>query len=79
MRLQYPTINNTKVIQTEMKHRNNGNNGLVMIQMDLKISTEHFTQTQKNMTSSKHLMEPSPKLIIYSVIKQVSTDTKKLE
>ena len=38
-----------------------------MTQMDLTI--EHFTQTQNNITSSQHLMEPSLKLTTYSVNK----------
>ena len=51
----------------------------VMNQMDQQVSTEHFTQTQKDIPSSQHLLEPSPKLTTYSATKQVSTDTKKIE
>jgi hypothetical protein len=38
-------------------------------------STKHFTQTQNNASFSQHLMELSPKLITYSITRQVSTDT----
>ena len=33
----------------------------VMIQMDLTDICKHFIQTQKNIPSSQHFMEPSPK------------------
>ena len=42
------------------------------------MSTKHSTKPQKNIPSSKHLMEPSLKLTPYSVTKQNSTDTKKI-
>ena len=40
---------------------------------------EHFTQTQKNIPSSYHLMELSPKLVTNLDTEQVSTDTRKFE
>lgn len=43
------------------------------------IFTEHFTHTRKNIPSSVHLTELSPKLTIYSDIKQVSADTRELK
>ena len=52
----------------------------VMTQMDLiDISSEHFTQTQKNIPSSQHFMEPSPKSTIYSATKQAFMDTRKFK
>jgi hypothetical protein len=33
-----------------------------MKQMDLEISAEHFISKQKDITTSQHLMVPSPKL-----------------
>lgn len=64
-----------QAIQTKIKQRNiranrckepNGPN----------ISTEYFTQIQKKIPSSQHLIKHSLKFTIYSVKKQVSTDTK---
>ena len=37
-----------------------------------------YLKTQKNIPSSDHLMEPSLKLITYSITKQTSIDTKNL-
>ena len=69
---------NGQDIETETKQSNNEisscyeSNGL-------NISTEHFQQTQKNILSSQHCMEPFPKLTTYLDTKQVSTDTGKLK
>ena len=44
-----------------------------------QISTEHFSQTQKNRLSSQHLMDPSPKFTIYLNTKQASKQIQKFE
>ena len=49
----------------------------IMNQMVLEDIYETFSTNKKNIPSSQHLMETSPKLSIYSVTKQASTDTRK--
>ena len=64
MRPQHPTLTNGQVIETKAKQRNNKTN-IDYDSSGLNISTEHFTQAQKNIPSSQLLFtEPSPKLTI---------------
>jgi hypothetical protein len=43
------------------------------------VSREYFTQNQKIIPSSKHLVVPSPKLIMKHFRKYISTDTRRLK
>jgi hypothetical protein len=67
-RLQHLTIINGQYLHTKSRLRNNGRNRCCASN-GWNISTEHFTQTLKNIPSSHHLMEPSPKWTTYSVHK----------
>lgn len=75
-RLQHPPLFNEQITKAETKWENNeinshhDSNGCNMC-------TEYFIQTQKNIASSQKFKEPSPKLTIYSVIKQALTDRKR--
>ena len=51
----------------------------IMTQMDLTDFCRTFYSNTKNNPSFQYLIEPSPNLAIYSVTKQVSTDTRKLK
>jgi hypothetical protein len=51
----------------------------IITQRDLTYNYRRFTQKQGNIPSSQHLPEPSPKLTIHPVTKQVSTDTRNLK
>lgn len=70
-----PSLTNGQAMQTKNKKRTNELT-VVMIQMDLTHLL--FTKTQRNIPS-QHLMEHFPKLTIYLVTKQVSTDKKNLK
>jgi hypothetical protein len=44
-----------------------------------QMSMESFSQTKENLPSSQHFVKHSLKLIVFSVTKQVSTDTSRLK